>query len=59
MGIDRAGSSFAQDVTDDIRRAMVAGPMGRAHPAVGDLAALCASPSTTAGTGGPVAPGAL
>lgn len=58
LGIGHAGSTFAQEVTDNILRAMAAGPMGRAHPAVGDLAGLGASASTTTGTGGPVAPGA-
>lgn len=56
LGIDPAGSRFVQTVTDNILRVMVAGPMGRAHPAVSDLATLGASSSTSNGSGGPVAP---
>ena len=50
-----AGSDFARKVTDNLFTAMVAGPMGRAHPSVPNLASIKASPSTSTGTGGRVA----
>lgn len=52
-GITRAGSAFAQVVTRNLFAAMAAGPMGRAHPPVPNLASLGASTSTSTGTGGP------
>lgn len=33
---------------------MTAGPMGRTHPAVGNLPALREATTTTTGTGGPL-----
>ncbi len=48
------GSDFARTVTDNLFTAMVAGPMGRAHPSVPNLASLNANPSTSTGTGGSV-----
>ncbi|MBK8756132.1 MAG: hypothetical protein IPM08_03210 [Actinomycetales bacterium] len=42
-------------MTDNLFTAMVAGPMGRAHPSVPNLASIKASPSTSTGTGGRVA----
>ncbi|MBW3085630.1 hypothetical protein KEM60_01833 [Austwickia sp. TVS 96-490-7B] len=55
-GTDMDGSSvgFAMTVTDNLFRAMVAGPMGKSHPARANLEALHASSSTERGTGGPV-----
>ncbi|WP_344256293.1 N,N-dimethylformamidase beta subunit family domain-containing protein [Terrabacter carboxydivorans] len=53
--IDGRAATFARTVTTNLFRAMADGPMGRAHPARGNLAAIGASPSTRTGTGGPVA----
>ena len=53
QGIDARTTRFARRVTANLFLAMVAGPMGRAHPAHGDLAALRARVSTRSGTGGP------
>lgn len=52
LGIDAAAAGFARTVTDNLLRAMAAGPMGSAHPAVPDLAGIHANPSTSTGTGG-------
>jgi hypothetical protein len=52
--IDARASAFARQVTRNLFTAMAGGPMGRAHPARGNLAALGASPRTSTGTGGPV-----
>ncbi|HEY3512119.1 MAG TPA: N,N-dimethylformamidase beta subunit family domain-containing protein [Kribbella sp.] len=46
--------TFARKVTLNLIRGMAAGPLGRAHPATGDLATLGASPSTSTGSGGTV-----
>jgi hypothetical protein len=46
--------SFARRVTTNLLAAMAAGPLGRTHPAHGDLASIAASSSTSTGTGGPV-----
>lgn len=54
-GTTPASVTFARAVTDNLLRAMVAGPMGRTHPAVANLATVHASASTATGTGGPVA----
>lgn len=53
--VNEAGIAFARKVTDNLFTAMVAGPMGRAHPSVPNLASIKASPSTSTGTGGRVA----
>lgn len=53
--IDDRAATFARTVTSNLLRAMADGPMGRAHPARGNLAGIGASPSTSTGTGGPVA----
>jgi hypothetical protein len=53
-GIGAATVSFAQRVTSNLLAAMAAGPLGRNHPAHGDLASIAASSSTSTGTGGPV-----
>ena len=37
-GVDQAGSDFVRTVTDNLLREMAAGPMGRRHPAVDNLA---------------------
>ena len=49
---DAAGQAFARAVTVNLLKAMAAGPMGKAHPSVPNLAELGASPSTANGTGG-------
>jgi hypothetical protein len=54
-GIDLRAVTFARTVTANLFSAMAAGPMGKAHPAKGDLGSLHASTSTTHGTGGPLA----
>ncbi|MGZ0147093.1 N,N-dimethylformamidase beta subunit family domain-containing protein [Kribbella sp. WER1] len=46
--------TFARTVTVNLLRGMAAGPLGRTHPAVGDLATLGASASTSTGSGGTV-----
>ena len=53
-GIDARSSAFATRVTANLLHAMARGPMGRTHPAVGNLAGLHASSDTGTGTGGPV-----
>lgn len=55
-GTTHASVAFARTVTDNLLRAMAAGPMGRAHPAMPNLAALHPSASTANGTGGLVTP---
>ena len=54
-GIDARSVSFARKVTANLFVAMAAGPMGKAHPAKGNLAVLHAPSSTAAGTGGALA----
>ncbi len=51
-GITTAGSTFTRTVTANLFAAMAAGPMGRAHPSVPNLAGIHASSSTSTGTGG-------
>nr|NLI50066.1 hypothetical protein [Propionibacterium sp.] len=53
-GLTPASVSFARGVTDNLLRAMAAGPMGIEHPARPNLAALEASPSTAHGSAGEV-----
>jgi hypothetical protein len=53
-GIDARSVTFARKVTANLFWAMAAGPMGKAHPARGNLASVDASSSTTDGTGGPL-----
>jgi hypothetical protein len=53
-GIDDRSVAFARTVTRNLFSAMAAGPMGRQHPARGNLAALHAPSSTGTGTGGPI-----
>jgi hypothetical protein len=53
--IDARAATFARTVTRNLYRAMAQGPMGRVHPARGNLAGIGASSSTRTGTGGPVA----
>jgi hypothetical protein len=50
---DAATQGFARAVTVNVLRAMAAGPMGKAHPAVPNLADFNLSTATTSGTGGP------
>ncbi len=54
-GLDAASVSFARTVTDNLLKAMAAGPMGRKHPTRPNLATIGAPASTEHGTGGPVA----
>lgn len=54
FGITAASVRFARTVTDNLLTAMAAGPMGRTHPAVGNLAGLGESADPDTGTGGPV-----
>jgi len=54
FGITASSVAFARTVTDNLLSAMAAGPMGRSHPAVSNLAALHESSRTSTGTGGPV-----
>lgn len=53
-GLTRASVDFAGAATDALFTEMAAGPLGRSHPAVPNLAGLAASASTATGTGGPV-----
>ena len=53
-GIDARSVAFARTVTRNLFSAMAAGPMGRRHPATGNLAALHAPSRTSTGTGGPI-----
>lgn len=53
--IDARAAAFARTVTSNLFHAMADGPMGRAHPARGNLAGIGASSSTSTGTGGQVA----
>ncbi|MFD7158007.1 N,N-dimethylformamidase beta subunit family domain-containing protein [Kribbella sp. NPDC059898] len=46
--------TFARKLTLNLLGGMAAGPLGRTHPAVGDLATLGASSSTSTGSGGTV-----
>ena len=54
-GIDTRSVSFVRRVTANLFAAMAAGPMGKAHPAKGNLASLDAPASTATGTGGSLA----
>ncbi|GAA3116777.1 hypothetical protein JOF29_006129 [Kribbella aluminosa] len=58
-GSGPASVAFAQKVTLNLFTALAAGPMGRTHPAVGNLASVHDLPTTSTGTGGPIgnAPG--
>lgn len=49
---DATSQAFARAVTVNLLKAMAAGPMGKAHPSVPNLASLGASASTAQGTGG-------
>jgi hypothetical protein len=51
-GIDERSVRFATTVTENLLEAMAAGPMGRDHPARGNLDELSAPQSTGTGTGG-------
>lgn len=53
-GLTERSVAFARDVTDAVLVEMAKGPLGRSHPAAGNLAGLGASTSTGHGTGGPV-----
>ncbi|WP_374968421.1 N,N-dimethylformamidase beta subunit family domain-containing protein [Terrabacter sp. BE26] len=53
--IDERAAAFARKVTANLFTAMAQGPMGRAHPARGNLRTIDAPTSTATGTGGPVA----
>ncbi|NUR94481.1 MAG: hypothetical protein HOV67_04385 [Kribbellaceae bacterium] len=53
-GVGPAGVTFARTVTLNVFRALASGPLGRTHPAHGDLSPLHESPSTASGTGGVV-----
>lgn len=54
-GIDARSVRFARTVTSNLLVAMAAGPMGEAHPARGNLAALNVPAGSYTGTGGPLA----
>jgi len=56
-GLTDASVAFSRKVTDNLLKAMAAGPMGKEHPAKPNLAGLGASASTKNGTGGAVAAG--
>jgi hypothetical protein len=56
-GMTDRSVTFARDVTDALLREMAKGPLGRDHPATGNLAGLGASTSTEHGTGGPIGSG--
>jgi hypothetical protein len=56
-GLTDASVAFSRKVTDNLLRAMAAGPMGAAHPAKPNLDSIRASASTKNGTGGAVASG--
>ena len=51
---DRGVGRVRRTVTDTLLAEMTAGPMGRTHPAVGNLPALREATTTTTGTGGPL-----
>ena len=53
-GVGPASVAFAQKVTLNLFAALAAGPMGRTHPAVGNLPGVHDLPTTSTGTGGPV-----
>ena len=46
--------TFARTVTRNLFSAMAAGPMGKRHPARGNLAALHVPSRTSTGTGGAI-----
>lgn len=50
-GITAASSTFVKKVTQNLFTAMVAGPMGKAHPAHPNLASLHESASSSTGSG--------
>jgi hypothetical protein len=50
--LDARGVAFARKLTANLIRGMAAGPLGRTHPAQGDLGTLGASASTSTGSGG-------
>jgi len=52
--LTQASVQFSRTVTDNLLVAMAAGPMGREHPAIGNVASLKLSAATTTGTGEPV-----
>ena len=52
--IDEAASQFSQKASANLLTAMAAGPLGKMHPAVGNLAELHASSQTSTGSGGPI-----
>lgn len=53
-GIDQKASDFATQVSANLLTAMAAGPLGRSHPAVPNLAGLNPPVSTRTGTGGSI-----
>ncbi|HEY3515168.1 N,N-dimethylformamidase beta subunit family domain-containing protein [Kribbella sp. NPDC051137] len=53
-GVVPVSVAFAQKVTLNLFAALAAGPMGRTHPAVGNLASVRDLPTTSTGTGGPI-----
>lgn len=53
--IDHSSVEFARTVTGRLFKAMAEGPLGKAHPARGNLDSIGASPRTSTGTGGPIA----
>lgn len=50
-GITRQSSAFVTNVAANLFTAMAAGPMGKAHPAHPNLAAVHANPSSLTGSG--------
>jgi len=46
--------AFAQKVTLNLLTALAAGPMGRTHPALGNLASVHDLATTSTGTGGAI-----
>jgi hypothetical protein len=53
-GINDRSVAFARTVMRNVFSAMDAGPMGKQHPARGNLAVLHAPSRTSTGTGGPL-----
>lgn len=56
-GVVPASVAFAQKVTLNLFTALAAGPMGKAHPAIGNLAGVHDLRTTSTGTGGPIGTG--
>ncbi|MFV0464370.1 MAG: N,N-dimethylformamidase beta subunit family domain-containing protein [Nostocoides sp.] len=54
LGIADDAVGFARTVTDNLLRAMAAGPMGDAHPSRPNLAQIRPAASTSTGTGGQI-----